>query len=606
MAYSEPKSYLPAISGSKKNAFIVVAIIAFAVLSLIGSPFVYDEGNSGRYLLKVLKAADPALFPNDPVVDSLQRFDSTFYDLLAWLFQITSASPEMVEPVMHGLYVASKFLLFFLLYKVATTIVSDIWYFLLVALWATFTVSIPIGGIGIFEPAMRHSEVAFLLCLIALFCLFAKKFYGLFWLSIAGALLVHSIMTLHFVLVIAPAYFFWHWHNAQRRKPHVIGIGVFGLVLVLYVLFMAPPAMSPNEGALFLSRKGEMQHISPFSQPLTGWITLLVVASIGLLIWWFFDRPDSQNQQMSLIIVWGFVVGFGFSIVAVSVTSVRLAQFQPMRIFLWVWLLTNWLWLLQAYKQLRTGSVLGILMFGGTILFLLQSLYAFLMVTAVGIYVVLYVYEIHIKSIKHILPEVWARYSLIGMTGLVGLGWLVGQWFGLSSYFLRNLFPLPILLILTLLVYRFWSTSRQQGYLWIVLFVIVFIGASTYWQGKHISNADWQAVQLWSREHTHEDERFLTVPDIGNNFRTGAFRTTVSEPMSALAWVDPITETNLGVFISRVNEAQNNGKWNLVELMKLANEANANYIVVPHATPHHLSPVFQTDSILIFAVPENK
>lgn len=603
MAYSEIKDDLPAIPGSQKNKIGVLPIIAFAILSLISNPFVYDEKNSGRYLLKVIKAADPTLFTNDPVVDSLQRFHSAFYDLLAWLFNITSAPPEMVAPVVHGLYIAGEVLLFCLLYKVATAIIPDIRYFLLIALWATFTVSVPVGGIGLFEPILRHSEVAFLLCLIALYCLSVKKFYVLFWFSLAVALLVHSIMTIQLLLVIAPAYLFWHWHNTERHTPHVIGMIIFGLTFMLYFILMAPPTMSPEEGALFLNSKGDMQHISPFNQSPVGWFTLLMVAGVSLGIGWIFDRQEFHSRQMSLIIIWGTVVGLGLSLLAISVSSVRLAQFQPMRIFLWVWLLATWLWLLQTYKQLRSGSLLGVLMSGVVFLFMLQSLYALLLVSLIVLYLCLHVYGIY--SRKALPVDKWARCGLIGFTCLIALGLAVGHGFNLASYFLRSLFPLPVMMLCLLLIYRPWlSPSVRQG-LWLALFIIVITGAHSYWQGRQPFNSDWHAVQQWSREHTGVTERFLTTPGIGTNFRTGAFRTTVSEPMSALAWVDPQTNAQLSSFVAEVYKAQSSEGWDLIQLINLAQRVNASYVVVPGTTAHSFPPVFQTETILIFATKDH-
>ena len=56
--------------------FPALLIAGFTLLALVGMLFDFDGGNSGRYVLSVLQAADPELFVGDVVVASLARFNT--------------------------------------------------------------------------------------------------------------------------------------------------------------------------------------------------------------------------------------------------------------------------------------------------------------------------------------------------------------------------------------------------------------------------------------------------------------------------------------------------------------------------------------------------
>jgi hypothetical protein len=129
----------------------VLLVGIFALVSVWGTPFLYDRGGSGRYLLEVIQAADPELFPQDSVVDSLRRFDSLFYNALAFSFQIAHAPPTLIEPVMRALYIIYQFVLFFALFLLGRKMTQNPWFLVLIGAWAAHQKQFQVGGNGLFS-----------------------------------------------------------------------------------------------------------------------------------------------------------------------------------------------------------------------------------------------------------------------------------------------------------------------------------------------------------------------------------------------------------------------------------------------------------------------
>ena len=80
---------------------------------------------------------------------------------------------------------------------------------------------------------------------------------------------------------------------------------------------------------------------------------------------------------------------------------------------------------------------------------------------------------------------------------------------------------------------------------------------------------------------------FITPPN-GNNFRILSLRSTVSEDMPALLWVDPFEYVENHERISKIEQGRSGIKWNLIDLFSLAQKWRVGYVV----TEGEFDPIF--------------
>ena len=139
----------------------VLLVLFFTALAVWGSPFLYDVGNSGRYLVGVLRHLDPALFPGDAVVDSLARFHSLFYDSLGVGLAAVGLTPAGLSGAMFVLYALTRLLTFALLFLLVQTLAArtdpagaageTVWGFLFLAALAVHVKPTLLGGTQLFR-----------------------------------------------------------------------------------------------------------------------------------------------------------------------------------------------------------------------------------------------------------------------------------------------------------------------------------------------------------------------------------------------------------------------------------------------------------------------
>ena len=601
--YDRSDSFLPNLP-LEKGYIGLVLVLLLGILSIWASPFRYEDDGSGRYLLKVINAADPELLADDPVADSLKRFDSAFYDILASAFQIVPANPQIIEPAMFTFYIVYKIILLILIYFLAKNLISDFRFFILLALLTFFPNPVAVGGISLFSSILRHTEIAFLFCLLALIFLLIQKHYFLFWVSISLALLAHSLVAVHFLIVVLPVYLIGFRSDRPSYLVHFAGWIVFLGALTYYLFYMMPPPMSPEEGKLFLRMKGTFTHISLFNQSTFGWPKVLSLVGITLLIWWFYDKEDKNSRQLALMINWGILAAIILSLAALYTQSVRLALIQPMRIFFWVWFFTYLLFLIQAFKLIQARSVLGVLLIAAFFLILLQSMYGFVLLGFAGIYIIADCFLLKVRPNSALDLDKWTAAIMVVLMGILFIGWLVHRFWHLDYKFLSNLWPLYVLFLLGLIVWSGQIRPRLKQVLWSLVLVCVVLGASLFWHDYYAQreNSDWENVRIWARENSAKDDLFITTPDLGENFRVGSFRTSLTEPMSALAWVDPLLAQKNENDVQNVKSNFRDGKWYLKGLFEMARQRGARYVIVNGEYSAEIEPIFQSNEISVFMV----
>jgi hypothetical protein len=587
----------------QRRFLLVVALLVtvFALLSLWGTPFLYDRANSGRYLLKVIQAADPALFPQDSVVESLQRFNSLFYNVLAAAFRVTGTPPAQLETVMYGLYIGYQFALFLTLFIFVRRFSDNLWLFIFVAAWAVHQKGAPVGGNSFFAPQLTHASIAFLLGLLALWALLNHKHFG-YWVFSGVAILVHSLIGLHLVLITAPVY----WYMRRRFTwETLVGGAIFATSVFLYLLYMAPPAMSPEEAMLFLQTKGDMYHISPFDQSWLEWLRAVTVLGLALLAYYTFLRDSEPAGLLTRFVVWGTIMAVLLGMIAVVFEPLRLVQMQPMRLFLWVWFFAQILLIFATVRAFGQGSPAAPLLLGVLLMDIVVSLWILAFIAFGLVYLILSTAAAYYRS--SLLPAIdtGARWSvLLLLLGILG-GRIMAHLFNLQVDTLLN--PAPLILggLLVMLIPSEVRPGRWQPILLGMMLVVALLSASLYRHNYYAArvDSDWERVQLWSREHTIPQDRFLTTPGTEGNFRTKAFRTTVSEPMSALCWVDPLVCRDNGRMVAQVNTARQDEVWHVATLAELAAQWHVQYILVAGPYDAHIEPIFQSGHYAIFRVP---
>jgi hypothetical protein len=166
--------------------------------------------------------------------------------------------------------------------------------------------------------------------------------------------------------------------------------------------------------------------------------------------------------------------------------------------------------------------------------------------------------------------------------------------------------PLLLVAVLVILAFRIPIGESRQILLVATLLIVSLFSVSQYrhdYYGPSRVDPGWFEVQEWSRQHTDKTDTFITVPNAGGNFRTRSFRTTLSEPMSALCWVDPLECRRNAEMVEQVEQSRVNGRWNVADLVTLAGEWNSRYILVADEYNSNFEPVFAIGRYTVFQVP---
>jgi len=576
----------------KHSAYLLV--VAFLLVSIFGSHFQYTIRNSGLYLLPILRTIDPDIFKNDSVVDSLGKYKSLFYEVLTLGFRALRVSPDSLASTLQVLYAFSKVLLIILIFILAYQLMNDIWLFLLMAAWISHVKLVPVGNILLFKPLLTHETIAFLLGLAALIFLLRRN-YILFWLAIGFSIFIHSIMAFHIFLCFVPAVFLI---DKYRSKKHIIGLILLVIFSLLYFLLMTPPFLSSKEATIFFIEKGDCMHVSPFNQSFLGWVKMLGLLTLAYLANKYILRYEESSKLISLLILCGTFFGLFLSIAAVVTKIPILALFQPMRIFLWVTFLAYLLIAMAAVQSLRQNSQVGIILIGILILSILNSPLTLIFISVAIAYLIIRKYWIKLNQYIPFsfdnLASVIITLTVCGMF----FSWITQLWYPHSPSILA---AGSLILLMSLKIIRKKNWNRILIYVLVgfsVLFTSIF--RHDYFSNK--MDSDWDKTRLWCKNNTKKDDTFITPPN-GNNFRILSLRSTVSEEMPALLWVDPFEYVKNHVRVKIVEQGHSSMKWNLKYLFSLAQKWRVGYVVTKGSfDPNDISPVFSSGDFSVFKV----
>lgn len=593
----------PPAAGRRPIVALAAAGVLLGVLSLASVPLRYDHANSGRYLLQVLRTADPELFPGDAEVEALGRFRSLFYDLLA--VASAEASPDRIEDTVRLLYAGTRVATVLLAMALVQALGGDLRATLLIGVWCSFKQSPPVGGDSLFVDVMHHGSAAFLTGCGVLLALAADK---RIW---AGSLLgltvfLHPLMGLHLGLCAVPGLIL-----AGRRRwalDTLAGGAVFVASVALYAAAMSPPAMTAEEAAVFIGVKAASPHVSLSAQGALRWLEQGLVVALALAA----AAPGRLlgERIVFFAVLSGAAAAPGISLGAEFLESPRLVQFQPLRAFVWIHFLAFVLLALAAARELRRGGVGGVLLMAVVVLSMTPTLWLLPVL-------LLALANLVCERFRLVPADSLRRVSIVALSGIVaatGCGWLLrGRLSSLET--LRN--PLPPLLGLLLIL---WAGAHLAGHRWrhglaAVLVGAAVAGSAVYWHRyyderdypewgsvfKDRVHPEWTDVRRWIAARTPKNARFVVAGGPGN-FRTRALRTGLGEPASALAWVDPPTYLDAARRAAEVGSAHRDGLWDLRALADLAAAWRADYVLAEgDVSPSTVEPLVRMGEYRVYA-----
>lgn len=588
----------PRVSSANRRLLLIVCAAALAAVSIFGNTHRYYQYNSGRYLVLPLKTIDPGLFPNDQVVESLGRYRSVFYEALGRGMRAIHASAASLPIVIDSLYRLSKIALILAMMLLASRLSDSPWLQIILAAWTCHLKSPFIGGVSLNMPTLTHLEVVFIIALVALYALFSERRL-LFWLLLSAAIFIHSLAAFQFALCVAPLFL-----RRKVEREHWIGAGIFAVCCLLYFLSMAPPSLSPEEGRIFVEAERGSSHIDLLKYKAFHWIGalgMLAVAALGRRV---FHRADEKSALLVKFALTGTVAAIVLSLLAVKTGSVPLALFQPLRLFYWVGLFSTIVLAAAAVEAFRQTVIGGILLIAPLALIAVDSRWSAIFILLALIYLALMETVARRFPTRLDLLEQAFRWALVALAGLFLGAWALGGRWGFAS--LRSPEPafLGALCLLSAAVFyraRFWRPAAAGLAIALCLWF-----ATTQSRKFYEERADpaWDQVRVWSRDHTANDARFLTPPD-KPNFRSLALRSSQTERISQLSWVDPFVYQQNGLAADRAEQGFSNGaksESNLKVLVPLAKELQCRYIVTESSLPSDIYPLFRVGTYSIIEV----
>lgn len=592
-------------SESGKNGLFIWACAGVLIaITILGNPYRYHQYNSGRYLVLSYRSLDSGLFRNDSVVDSLSRYRSLFYEQIGRVHGLFGGSVETLETtitILYGVFRGLTVVALLLLVQagLAGSPREDrqtlLWSFVLMAGWACYPKTAFVGGIGLNLPTLSHQEIVFAMGLFALWFLLRGRAL-LFWALLAAAVFVHSLVALQLGMCAAPLF----WERRGDRRFWLGGL-LFGLSFLAYYFLMAPPPLGSDEGKVFLLAEQGSGHISLFNYRAPHWFAAIGMLVLAALAWVQFNRASRPQSVLLKMAATGAAFGIAISAIAVQTHSVKLALFQPLRFFYWVSFICAFLVILNAVCAMRTSQVAGILLLAPIALVTLESqLFHPFLALAIAFLLGRLILLGFSKSSQEIYESI-ARIGIGVMAMVIPLGW----WFGTRQPIETLRAPklvLPALACFAVLV----PLSRRPVWHMIaaaVVFVFCMIAGNVQSQRFFAEryDADWESVSRWCRNHTQPADRFLTPPE-KPNFRSLSLRTTLSERITQLSWVDPPEYLRNAAAADRAATGYGQSACDLEFLLPLAREWHCDYVITRGPLPERIVPRYRAGPYAVVGV----
>ncbi len=576
----------------------LISGLALAAFAVFGSPFLLDYLNSGDQLPATLQIVDPQLFQNDAIVAAMGKLKSGFYLALASAMKLLNIQPQQTESVAYALFVTSKILLVAGIAAVCRSLKKSVWLFVVFAAWSCHQKASLLGSVTLFMPIITHNEVALVMGLFAIACLLRERIF-LFWLLAGLMVLVHVIVGLQFVLCFVPM-LLW-----QRKfdKGFLLGGGLFVACCAIYLLTMAPAAMSAEEWQLFLSTNGNTGHISLFRHGLMDWFSFVSVLGLALMAFNRFLNDDAGFGLLRRAAICGSVIGLLLSLAAVFSRAMKPMLFQPMRVFFWVTLFCFLLIAAATVEAFKKSSRLtGILLASVLVLTVLNS------ILAPGFAFLGFAYFIAEWFLAKLLKRDDSTVTLAFPTQAIltfsviaiFVTWVLGTRQPVGSLRSSVLLLPGVICMAVLFVPKLksWQVPMAVG---LMLYCLTAASIYRYQYNERWLEADWRAVRLWVQSNTQISDRFITPPDqIG--FRVLSLRSTASEALPRVIWSAPFTALENKQIAERAAKGYANNSTDAAYLFELAGEWRCNYVIARGTYDPRFVPLFRAGKFSVLEV----
>jgi hypothetical protein len=569
---------------SKYNArvFWPIFLVTIVAVSVWASPFRYDYEAGGRYLTVVAKKMDPGMFPGDPVVAALARFDSLYYRALPAVL----SGPERFESDLFKIFVGMKIAQMLSLFWLMRTLTKEPMAAVLLLAWWSKTSAALLGGSPLFANIVTHSEIAQVLGILAVVCAVRSRYWG-FWPLLCLAVFIHSLVTIHLLACVFPVILFG---DRPGRAKFLLGAAGFCLCFLCYMHWMTPPRMSAEEAGIFLRAKGDMQHVSPLAQGVGNYLKFGLVFALAFLGQrrWLSAEPGAR--LLINFVMTGTVVSLMLGFATVFGHSLSITQVQPMRIFFWVTVFLQVIiaWAAGAALQERhpvAWALLGVILFS-----MADSLWAegLAVIAIAGIWLD-WVWQ---RAGQSKALARWSERLMWGFALVVVACALSGNKPPLQSVRTPWLIALGAGLPALMKVSE-WNGTRTLWPAFGLCLCAAAIGMQHGWaaaqeKDRKSGRNDWLAICEWCRKNSAKGDRFLTPPR-EDNFRLHALRSSIGEEMSALVWVDPRAYESNTEEAAALRTELKNGCWDLNGLRAAARTNGIRYVLVdgPFRPAHH-------------------
>ena len=570
-------------------------VLLFAGCAFLVNPYQYDESHSSRYYLPVIHALDARMFTDDPVVASISKFRSWFYDAVSVTGQVSHLTPRELPVFLKFLYGVYLLGCFAALAGIARALHRSPILTALIAIMCLRTMGAIVGGEGLFDPTLTHREASVLLGLGVFWSVLSRRYFlGLILLS--GAVFVHGLTALHIAWCVVPVMVL-----AERRfyRQLLPGLIALALAFVFYGVIAGHGLGFDAEAVqMFLAHKGNINHIALGSQSKSQWLLLL-----GILLLAVSSRLYVAEKGVSALLrieqfwISGAIISVAVSAAYAASGDYHLALLQPLRCFAWVTLLAL-IEIVSAAVLLLKRDRLASAVLLATIAFKLAGVLLWVPFLTISIA------YIGMRSVRK-----WADAATGGLL-VISVAVLAAT---LAGFILRKRLPLveslqsPVIVILCalaiatiVLAARKLPESVQLGVGGLFLALCIVSAARP---ASPKIDSDWIAMAQWVDKNTQFEDQVLTPPETAE-FRNLAYRSPVSEPMSALWWVNPGLEAGLEARDSRVEHLCKDGSCDCQNIESLARSWHAHYFIIEGTCQEFRPPVHQTGSYRLFRISE--
>lgn len=567
-------------------------VLLFTFASLLLNPYRNDEAHTTRYYLPVMRALDARLFADDPVVSSISRFRSWFYDAVSLAGRAAHLTPDGLPQFLTTLYAISLLGCFACICGIARAVDRSPLMFVLLGLICLRSMGAIVGGDGLFAPTVTHKEASTLFGLAVLWSILSGRYFlGLALLSVT--VFIHGLTALHIAWCVVPVLVMSELRFSRRL---LAGLALLAASFCAYYAIAARGLGFDAEAAqLFLTNKGSINHIALASQGKTQWLLMFgVLLLAGVSRRYLADQGGKTLQMIERFWISGSIICITVSAAFAVSGDHRLALFQPLRCFTWVTLLALVETSAAAIK-VRKQDGLAFTILIATMGFKLAGVFLWVPFLCIAI--------VYIGAqIIGILSRGAAVTGLRVASVAIVLGTLIG--FLLKKHVPLESLQSPLTLILCILavstILLLGSKAPATLQLGSAGLFLVLCIMSVHTKASSI-DSNWIAMAHWVQNNTQFGDRVLTPPE-AEEFRNLSYRSPVSEPMNPLWWVNPKLEMALEARASRVRGLCANGTCDCEGLAELARAWGARYFITEGKCQQPRQPAHQTNNYNLFLV----